>query len=84
MKTLMKKIPYSILLPAAILLGLAPFFPQPHAVEKIRMLANGTLHKPIDIVDLIMHLSPALLLLCKWLVETFSGRNEPTREDRQI
>jgi hypothetical protein len=79
MRALLKKIPYAVLVPVAVFLGLAPFVPQPHAVEKLRMLVNGTLSRPIDIFDLIMHLSPALLLLCKWLVERFTGRNERVR-----
>ena len=59
------KIPYPTLIIGAILLGLAPFFPQPHLVEKIIMLKNGDLKKPIDIFDLIMHATPAILLLLK-------------------
>jgi hypothetical protein len=56
---------YSTLVPAAILLGLAPFFPQPHLWEKLVMLKNGTLAKPIDIFDLIMHATPLLILAAK-------------------
>lgn len=66
---ILKSIPYSILIPAAIFLGLAPFVPQPHLVEKIRMLFSGTLSRPVDIFDLVMHGSPVILLLAKWLVE---------------
>ena len=51
----------------AILLGLAPFQPEPHLWEKLKMLAAGTLSKPIDILDLIMHGS-GLVLLVIWLV----------------
>ncbi len=47
-------LPWSLVLIAAVLLGLAPFFPQPHLVEKLRMLADHTLKRPIDeSVDLI-------------------------------
>ncbi|MDD2899794.1 MAG: hypothetical protein PHI31_13910 [Desulfuromonadaceae bacterium] len=53
---------YKFLIPLALLLGFAPFFPQPHIVEKIRMLAAGTLRKPIDIFDLVWHAWPFLLL----------------------
>jgi hypothetical protein len=79
MQAFLDGIPYSLLIPAAVIIGLLPFFPQPHVVEKFRMLVNGTLHRPIDIIDLIMHLSPTVLLLCKWLVERFTGRNERVR-----
>jgi len=53
---------YRLLIPLALLLGLAPFFPQPHIVEKLRMLMAGTLIKPIDIFDLFWHAWPFLLL----------------------
>ena len=50
---------------AALLLGLAPFVPEPHIWEKLKMLANGTLSKPIDIFDLVMHGAPWVLLVIK-------------------
>ena len=50
---------------AALLLGLAPFVPEPHIWEKLKMLANGTLSKPIDIFDLVMHGTPWVLLVIK-------------------
>lgn len=53
---------YKYLVPLALLLGFAPFFPQPHIVEKIRMLIAGTLTRPIDIFDLAWHAWPFLLL----------------------
>ncbi len=49
----------------ALLLGLAPFVPEPHLFEKVRMLMAGTLVKPLDIFDLIMHASPIVLLVLK-------------------
>jgi len=54
---------YKILIPLVLLLGFAPFYPQPHIVEKIRMLAAGTLKKPIDIFDLFWHAWPFVLLV---------------------
>ena len=53
---------YRFLLPIVLLLGLAPFFPQPHIVEKLRMLMAGTLEKPVDIFDLFWHSWPFVLL----------------------
>ena len=50
---------------AALTLGLAPFFPEPHIVEKVKMLWAGTLVKPIDIFDLLMHATPWVLLFVK-------------------
>ena len=59
------KIPYSILIVGAVLIILAPFKPMPHVLEKLIMLKNGTLTKPIDIFDLFFHLIPTLILLLK-------------------
>jgi hypothetical protein len=65
MLNLIDSIPYSQLIIIALVLGLAPFFPEPHLVEKLRMLFNGTLSKPIDIFDLLMHAFPVILLVIK-------------------
>lgn len=48
-------------------LGLAPFTPEPHVVEKLRMLATGELVRPIDIFDLAMHGLPWIVLSLKAL-----------------
>jgi len=53
---------YRLLILLVLLLGFAPFFPQPHIVEKLRMLLAGTLKKPLDIFDLSWHAWPFLLL----------------------
>lgn len=53
----------------ALLLGLAPFRPEPHVVEKLRMLFDGSLHRPIDIFDLILHGAPWVILLLKGIRE---------------
>jgi hypothetical protein len=58
-------IPFTVLLIAGVLLGLAPFQPEPHLVEKLRMLLQGNLSRPIDIFDLLMHGTPAVLLIIK-------------------
>ena len=50
---------------AALLLGLAPFVPVPLVWEKLIMLANGTLSRPIDIFDLFLHGTPVVLLVLK-------------------
>ena len=64
---LLDRIPYSLLLPLAVLLALAPFAPEPHLLEKTKMLFAGTLVRPIDIFDLFLHGTPLLLLLLKLL-----------------
>ena len=58
-------LPLPMLVVLALFLGLAPFFPEPHLVEKVRMLANGELSRPIDIFDLFLHATPWVLLLIK-------------------
>jgi hypothetical protein len=58
-------ISYAVLIIAGLLLLLAPFKPMPHVVEKLTMLKDGTLRKPIDIFDLLFHLLPAILLFLK-------------------
>lgn len=62
---LLDSISYWMLVPVAVLLALAPFRPEPHLVEKVRMLVQGTLSKPIDIFDLLLHATPLVLLLVK-------------------
>ena len=55
---------WSILIIACLTLGLAPFAP-PHIVEKLQMLWEGTLRRPIDWFDLVMHGTPWVLLIIK-------------------
>ena len=50
---------------AALTLGLAPFVPEPHIWEKLKMLAAGTLTRPIDIFDLLLHAAPWLVVIAK-------------------
>ena len=47
---------------ACLTLGLAPFVPEPHIWEKLKMLAAGSLVKPIDMFDLALHAAPFVLL----------------------
>ncbi len=68
------KIPLSTLVVISLLLGLAPFAPEPHVWEKLKMLADGTLSKPIDIFDLMMHGTPWTLLILK-LVRLATTKN---------
>ena len=59
------KIPLTTLLIVALLLGLAPFTPEPHLWEKLKMLVAGELVKPLDIFDLFLHGTPVVLLILK-------------------
>jgi hypothetical protein len=49
------RIPLLPLVVVAILMLLAPFSPEPHLLEKSRMLINGELTKGIDIFDMFWH-----------------------------
>lgn len=49
------KLPLLPLAIAAIFLALAPFRPEPHLLEKIRLLFAGELNRGIDIFDLFLH-----------------------------
>ena len=62
---LLDQIPLSILILAALTLGLAPFLPEPHIWEKLKMLAAGDLAEPIDWFYLALHAAPWLLLIAK-------------------
>ncbi len=62
---MLAEIPWSFLIIVAVLMALAPFGQTPHLVEKVRMLIDGTLKKPIDIFDLIMHITPIFLIALK-------------------
>lgn len=74
MKNFIRKIPYSFLVPAALLLGFAPFVPEPHLLEKVRFLFSGELDRFIDIFDLLMHSAPVVLLLIKLLLVGIKDR----------
>ena len=54
-------LPWNLVIIACLTLGLAPFFPEPHIWEKLKMLVAGTLVKPVDIFDLLMHATPFIL-----------------------
>ena len=72
MRKLLDQIPIMPLAVIALILGLAPFVPKPHLWEKLKMLANGNLSRPIDIFDLLMHGTPAVLLIIKLALQTNS------------
>jgi hypothetical protein len=65
MLKLLDKTSVWILLVPAILLGIAPMGSQPHIAEKIGMMMSGTLTKPIDIFDLVLHSIFSIVLLVK-------------------
>ncbi len=69
------KIPFTLLLMITLTLGMAPFMPEPHLVEKLKMLFAGQLRDVKDMFDLVMHgAAPALLILK--MVRTLSSKSE--------
>jgi len=67
MRKLFDRIPLSLLIVLCLTLGLAPFSPEPHVWQKLKLLASGELGRPLDIFDLLLHGSPWLLLIGKLL-----------------
>jgi len=41
----------------------------PHVAEKLIMLFNGTLKRPLDIFDLFFHTAPLFVILLKYYLE---------------
>ena len=64
---LIDKIPILPLAVIAIFMALAPFSPEPHLIEKTRMLVSGELNKGIDIFDLFWHSFLLVLLVLRLL-----------------
>ncbi len=56
------RFPLKLLVAVALWLAVAPIVPEPHLIEKIRMLSQGALQRPIDIFDLLLHTTPLVLL----------------------
>jgi hypothetical protein len=55
---------YGMVVLACLTLGLAPFFPEPHVVGKVRWVAGGAHGMgPMDWFDLVMHGAPWVVLL---------------------
>jgi hypothetical protein len=75
----LNRLPWPPLLVAALLLGLAPFVPEPHLLEKLRLLLAGRLSRPLDIFDLGFHLLPTLLVVAKLLVGGSESRPAKNR-----
>lgn len=62
---LLDQVPWSLVIIACLTLGLAPFMPEPHIWEKLKMLAAGTLVRPLDIFDFLLHATPFILAALK-------------------
>lgn len=62
-----RRLNWNIVVLLCILPGLAPFTP-PHLFEKITMLVQGNLVRPLDWFDLALHGLPWVLALTKLLI----------------
>lgn len=58
------KLPWGVVIIVCLTLGLAPYRP-PHIVEKLQMLFQGRLVRPIDWFDLFLHGIPWVILILK-------------------
>lgn len=67
------RIPLVYVVVACLTLGLAPFTPEPHLVEKVRMLFDGELTRPLDVFDLLLHGSPWVLLALVLVARAMAG-----------
>lgn len=67
-RRILGQIPLPLAVVLCLTLGLAPFLPEPHVWEKLRMLFAGTLVRPIDIFDLLLHAAPWVLVILKLMI----------------
>ncbi|MGB0960903.1 MAG: RND transporter [Halocynthiibacter sp.] len=63
--TFMRGLSWPIVVGLVVVLGLAPFQPEPHIWEKLKLLMAGQLRAPIDIFDFVFHGAPWGLLIVK-------------------
>lgn len=71
------EVPLVLLAALAGWMALAPFVPEPHLWQKLKMLAAGTLTRPIDIFDLFFHVAAPALLAWKLVRMRRAGRGGP-------
>jgi hypothetical protein len=65
--TWLEKTPWWLIAVVAAMLALAPFG-ESHLVQKWRMLFAGTLRRPLDWFDLVLHTAPLALLVAKLML----------------
>lgn len=73
---LLDRLPFFTVLLLCLTVGLAPFAPEPHVWEKLKMLVAGQLSAPMDIFDLALHGAPWAVLGLKGL-RALSGVKTP-------
>jgi len=70
------RFPWTLLLVVSTWMAIAPITPEPHLVEKLRFLVQGTLVRPLDIFDLALHGTPLVLVAEKLLRQWRGPRTE--------
>lgn len=68
----LERTPWWLLAVIALALALAPFG-ESHLVQKWRMLFSGTLRRPLDWFDLVLHTAPLVLLIAKGVLMLRKG-----------
>ena len=74
------KLSIAPLLAIAVLMAVLPFNATPHLAEKLGILVDGTLSRPIDIFDLFMHGTPSLLLIIRLFRQFVLGKKEVAKK----
>lgn len=75
MRNSIRAISLPVIVLFSVFIGLSPFRPEPHLVEKLRMLFSAELTRPIDIFDLVFHAAPILLMVYRIYIH-FSDRKK--------
>ena len=68
MKKILDLFSFPVLIIISLFLGAAPIGSEPHLLQKLNMLMAGTLVKPLDIFDLLLHSTPIVFLILKTLL----------------
>ena len=55
------QLPWWGVIGAVLTLGFAPFLPEPHIWQKLKMLWAGSLTQTLDVFDLALHSAPCLV-----------------------
>lgn len=70
---------WPMFLVASLTLGLAPFTPEPHIVEKVKWFMEGHAFKPIDYFDVLLHGSPWVLLILSLSLKLISLKSNASQ-----
>ncbi|MCK5001945.1 MAG: RND transporter [Gammaproteobacteria bacterium] len=73
-------LPLAPLAAVAILMAVLPFNATPHLFEKLAMFVDGSLQRPIDIFDLFMHGTPAVLLVVRLFRQFILDKKEADKK----